>query len=34
MAAVEVERVLTLVPYLLEIPHRRIWMTYDSCYPH
>jgi uncharacterized protein YuzE len=26
----EVERVLTLVPQLLEIPHRRIWMTYDK----
>jgi len=30
MAAVEVERMLTLVPQLLEIPHRRIWMTYDK----
>jgi len=30
MAAVEVERMLTLVPQLLEIPHRRIWMTYDE----
>ena len=30
MAAVEVERVLTLVPQLLEIPHRRMWMTYDE----
>jgi len=25
-----VERMLTLVPQLLEIPHRRIWMTYDK----
>jgi uncharacterized protein YuzE len=30
MAAVEIERVLTLVPQLLEIPHRRIWTTYDQ----
>jgi len=30
MAAVEVERMLTLLPQLLEIPHRRIWMTYDE----
>ena len=30
MAAVEVERMLLLVPQLLEIPHRRIWMTYDE----
>jgi len=30
MAAVEIERMLTLVPQLLEIPHRRIWMTYDE----
>ena len=30
MAVVEVERVLTLVPQLLEIPHRRMWMTYDE----
>lgn len=29
MAAAEVERMLTLVPQLLELPHRRIWMTYD-----
>lgn len=30
MAAVEVERTLILVPQLLKIPHRRIWMTYDK----
>ena len=30
MAATEVERVLTLVPQLLEIPHRRMWVTYDE----
>ncbi len=28
--AVEIERVLPLVPQLLEIPHRRIWVTYDE----
>jgi uncharacterized protein YuzE len=30
MAAVEIERMLSLVPQLLEIPHRRIWLTYDE----
>jgi len=30
MAAIEVERMLTLVPQLLEIPHKRIWVTYDE----
>lgn len=30
MAAAEIERMLTLVPRLLEIPHTRIWMTYDK----
>ncbi len=30
MAAVEIERMLTLVPRLLEIPHSRIWTTYDK----
>ena len=29
MAAIEIERMLTLVPQLLEIPHTRIWTTYD-----
>ena len=30
MAAIEIERMLTLVPHLLEIPHSRIWTTYDK----
>jgi uncharacterized protein YuzE len=30
MAAIEVERMLPLVRQILEIPHRRIWMTYDK----
>lgn len=30
MAEVELDRVLALVPGLLEIPHRRIWLTYDE----
>lgn len=30
MAAIEIERMLSLVPQLLEIPHRRIWTTYDE----
>jgi len=30
MAALEVKRMLTLVPQLLEIPHERIWTTYDK----
>lgn len=30
MAAIEVKRMLTLVPQLLEIPHNRIWTTYDK----
>ena len=30
MAAIEVKRMLTLVPQLLEIPHERIWTTYDK----
>jgi len=29
MAAIEIERMLSLVPQLLEIPHSRIWTTYD-----
>ncbi|HUS73490.1 MAG TPA: DUF2283 domain-containing protein [Sedimentisphaerales bacterium] len=29
MAAIEIERMLTIVPQLLEIPHSRIWTTYD-----
>ena len=30
MAAIEIEKMLTLVPQLLEIPHSRIWTTYDK----
>lgn len=30
MGVVEVEKVLGLVPELLEIPHIRIWTTYDK----
>ena len=30
MAAIEIERMLTLVPQLLEIPHSRMWTTYDK----
>ena len=30
MATAEIEGVLTPVPQLLEITHRRIWMTYDD----
>lgn len=30
MAVAEVESMLTLLPRLLEIPHRRIWMAYDE----
>jgi len=30
MAAVEVEKVLQLVPEILKIPHKRIWWTYDE----
>jgi uncharacterized protein YuzE len=30
MAATEIERMLTLVPRLLEFPHSRIWTTYDK----
>jgi len=30
MAAIEIERMLSLVPQLLEIPHSRIWTTYDK----
>jgi len=30
MAPIEIERMLTLVPQLLEIPHSRIWTTYDK----
>jgi uncharacterized protein YuzE len=30
MGVIEVERALELVPELLEIPHTRIWTTYDK----
>ena len=30
MATAEVERMLTLVPKLLDIPHRRMWVVYDE----
>ncbi|KFI35725.1 hypothetical protein HY00_02075 [Peptococcaceae bacterium SCADC1_2_3] len=30
MAAVEVERILNLVPDLLEVPYSRIWTSYDK----
>ncbi len=30
MAAIEIERMLNLVPQLLDIPHSRIWTTYDK----
>jgi len=30
MATIDVEKTLTLVPRILEIPHRRIWTTYDE----
>ena len=30
MAAVEVKKILNLVPELLEIPHSRIWTAYDK----
>jgi uncharacterized protein YuzE len=30
MAIAEVESILNLVPRLLQIPHRRIWLAYDE----
>jgi len=30
MAVAELESALTLVPHLLEIPHKRIWTMYDE----
>ncbi len=30
MAIAEVESMLDLVPRLLQIPHRRIWLAYDE----
>ena len=29
-AAVEVNRILPLIPELLEVPHSRIWTSYDK----
>jgi uncharacterized protein YuzE len=30
MEAVEVNRILPLIPELLEVPHARIWTSYDK----
>jgi uncharacterized protein YuzE len=30
MEALEVEKILSLVPELLEVPHLRIWTAYDK----
>jgi len=30
MAAVEVQKLLSIVPGLLAIPHKRLWTTYDE----
>ncbi|OYT63126.1 hypothetical protein B6U67_03485 [Methanosarcinales archaeon ex4484_138] len=30
MGAVEVHRILPLIPELLEVPHARIWTSYDK----
>ena len=30
MGAVEVKRIMNLVPELLEVPYSRIWTTYDK----
>jgi uncharacterized protein YuzE len=30
MAAVEVEKILSFVPELLEVPYSRIWTSYDK----
>ena len=30
MGAVEVKKILNLVPELLEVPHSRIWTSYDK----
>ena len=30
MEAVEVDRILPLIPELLEVPHSRIWTSYDK----
>jgi uncharacterized protein YuzE len=30
MEATEVERIIPLIPELLEVPHSRIWTSYDK----
>ena len=30
MAAIEVKKILTLVPELLKVPYNRIWSSYDK----
>lgn len=30
MEAVEVKRIIPLIPELLEVPHSRIWTSYDK----
>ena len=30
MAAVEVEKISALVPHLLGIPHKKVWVDYDE----
>jgi uncharacterized protein YuzE len=30
MGSIEVKKILDLVPELLEVPHTRIWTTYDK----
>ena len=30
MAAAEVDRVRELVPHLLDIPHKKVWVDYDE----
>ncbi len=30
MAAIEIKKIMSFVPKLLEIPHRRMWVTYDE----
>jgi hypothetical protein len=30
MAEAEIERISALVPHLLDIPHKKIWIDYDD----
>jgi len=30
MAAIEIDRVRELVPHLLDIPHKKVWVDYDE----